>query len=123
MLVPVSKRQEPNPWVHPTDADDFVIEYWHEKKKGINSKFPFLRYGQAFCVNFEINDSALFYSTREGVTLELMDLYISDEGKEYEPCGCDKHGDHLGCSEDCEGWGCSHPLGRLGHLSGKQINT
>jgi hypothetical protein len=28
----------------------------------------------------------------------------------YVPCGCDTHGDHLGCRKICRDLGCSHPL-------------
>lgn len=27
------------------------------------------------------------------------------------PCGCDCHGDHLACTEQCMDWGCVHPVG------------
>ena len=26
-------------------------------------------------------------------------------------CGCDSHGDHLGCSKECNKYGCVHPRG------------
>lgn len=26
-------------------------------------------------------------------------------------CGCDGHGDHFACTEQCENWGCAHPVG------------
>lgn len=31
----------------------------------------------------------------------------------YVPCGCEHHGDHLGCDNSCKeyGGGCQHPLG------------
>jgi len=35
------------------------------------------------------------------------------ETRWYVPCGCDQHGDHLGCDQSCKeyGGGCQHPLG------------
>ena len=29
----------------------------------------------------------------------------------YISCGCDGHGDHAGCSKQCELYGCAHPRG------------
>lgn len=26
-------------------------------------------------------------------------------------CGCDGHGDHMGCRKSCRNWGCAHPVG------------
>lgn len=29
----------------------------------------------------------------------------------YIACGCDHHGDHLGCTKECRIYGCAHPRG------------
>ena len=34
----------------------------------------------------------------------------------YVSCGCDSHGDHGGCRQECQLYGCCHPVGLV--LSG-----
>lgn len=43
----------------------------------------------------------------EKVSIEGSIYQTSEEPEEYEPCGCDYHGDHLGCDENCRGRGCT----------------
>lgn len=66
----------PNPWVTPAQYDDFTIRWWQSNAKGKEGEFYTQRMGQAFCNEFDISDTQLFYTTKVSRTVELMELYI-----------------------------------------------
>lgn len=47
--------------------------------------------------SIEIKDGVMFADTVFSVNID---------------CGCDYHGDHLGCSVTCKTLGCAHPAGK-----------